>query len=87
MSSVPGGSFPSVIFSPAGPPGSGAEVGSCAAKELLRRLIREEDCTKPLSDQKLCTLLTEQGCPISRRTVAKYREELNIPSASGRKRP
>ena len=66
---------------------SGAEVGSCAAKELLRRLIREEDSTKPLSDQKLCTLLTEQGCPISRRTVAKYREELNIPSASGRKRP
>ena len=45
------------------------------------------DSTKPLSDQKLCTLLTEQGCPISRRTVAKYREELNIPSASGRKRP
>ena len=66
---------------------SGAEVGSCAAKELLRRLIREEDSTKPLSDQKLCTLLTEQGCPISRRTVAKYREDLNIPSASGRKRP
>lgn len=66
---------------------SGAEVGSCAAKELLRRLIREEDSTKPLSDQKLCTLLTERGCPISRRTVAKYREELNIPSASGRKRP
>ena len=87
MSSVPGGLSPPSFSLRRAAGESGAEVGSCAAKELLRRLIREEDSTKPLSDQKLCTLLTEQGCPISRRTVAKYREELNIPSASGRKRP
>ena len=54
-------------------------------KDLLSRLVEEEDKGKPLSDQKLCQLLEEQGCAISRRTVAKYRDELGIPSASGRK--
>ena len=54
-------------------------------KDLLSRLVEEEDKGKPLSDQKLCQLLEEQGCAISRRTVAKYRDELAIPSASGRK--
>ena len=56
------------------------------AKALLRRLIAEEDPCAPLSDQKLCGRLAEEGCPISRRTVAKYREELGIPSTTGRKR-
>ena len=53
------------------------------AKQLLRQLVEEE--TKPLSDQKLSEELTRRGCAISRRTVAKYREELGIPAASGRK--
>ena len=55
-----------------------------AAKILLKRLVEEED--KPLSDQKLCEEMARRGCILSRRTVAKYREELNIPNASGRKK-
>ena len=47
--------------------------------------MEREDKEHPMSDQKLCEAMAELGCPISRRTVAKYREELNIPSASGRK--
>ena len=54
-------------------------------KGRLARLVEDEDKAHPLSDQKLCQLLMEEGCAISRRTVAKYRDELGIPSASGRK--
>ena len=64
---------------------AGGEVGGAGAKAMLRRLIDGEDKAHPLSDQKLCEELARQGCPISRRTVAKYRDELNIPGASGRK--
>lgn len=64
---------------------AGGEVGGTGARALLRRLIDGEDKAHPLSDQKLCEELARQGCPISRRTVAKYRDELNIPGASGRK--
>ena len=53
------------------------------AKALLRRLVTEE--RQPLSDQKLCEEMAQQGCPISRRTVAKYRDELGIPNALGRR--
>jgi len=60
-------------------------VGNAAARALLRRLIEEEDKAFPLSDQKLCQLMQERGCEISRRTVAKYREEMTIPSARQRK--
>lgn len=62
-----------------------SQVGGTAARALLRRLIDQEDKEKPLSDQKLCQSMAELGCPISRRTVAKYREELNIPGAAGRR--
>ena len=63
-----------------------SSMGAAAARELLRRLIEEEDKTCPLSDQKLCERMAQEGCPLSRRTVAKYRDELNIPGASGRRR-
>ena len=56
-----------------------------AAKALLRRLVDGEDKRRPLSDQKLSEQMEAQGCQISRRTVAKYREELNIPNTAGRK--
>lgn len=56
-----------------------------AAKALLKKLIAQEDKRKPFSDQKLCEQMADQGCVISRRTVAKYRDELNIPGMSGRK--
>lgn len=61
------------------------EVSADGAKALLKKLIREEDKEKPASDQKLCGLMAEQGYPLSRRTVAKYREELGIPAAAVRK--
>ena len=70
--------------------GAGASGGcDCsspdAAKALLKKLIAGEDRRKPLSDQKLCDMMNAQGCALSRRTVAKYRDELNIPSTTGRK--
>lgn len=64
---------------------AGGEVGGVAARVLLRQLVEGEDKNHPLSDQKLCEAMARSGCPVSRRTVAKYREDLNIPSASGRK--
>ena len=65
--------------------GAGEGVSGTAARKLLLRLIDGEDKAKPLSDQQLSEHMAREGCPISRRTVAKYREELGIPSASGRK--
>lgn len=55
------------------------------AKALLKALIEKEDKRAPLSDQKLCERMVEQGCAISRRTVAKYRDELGVPGAAARK--
>ena len=81
------GVFPlGYFFSRALPAGSGGDsVSAEQAKSAIKKLIAAEDKKKPLSDQKLCQLLTEQGIEISRRTVAKYRDELGISSTSGRK--
>jgi RNA polymerase sigma-54 factor len=65
--------------------GCGGSVSVEQAKTALKALIDGENKKKPLSDQKLCELLAGQGIEISRRTVAKYRDELGIPSTSGRK--
>lgn len=65
--------------------GAGEGVSGTAARKLVLRLIDGEDKGKPLSDQQLSERMAREGCPISRRTVAQYREELGIPSASGRK--
>lgn len=54
-------------------------------KETIKEVIDNEDKKKPLSDQKITNLLKDKGIEISRRTVAKYRSELNITDASGRK--
>lgn len=62
------------------------ETSSDAAKAHLKELIEQEDKRKPLSDQKLCEHMVAQGFTLARRTVAKYRDELGIPGASGRKR-
>ena len=55
-------------------------------KKVLEEVIKEEDKAKPLSDQAISEILKEKGMAISRRTVAKYREELGIKSSSKRKR-
>ena len=64
---------------------SGEEVSNKKVKALLDRIIGEEDKQKPLSDQKLAALLAKEGYSIARRTVTKYREQLNIPVARLRK--
>ncbi|SKA11942.1 RNA polymerase sigma-54 factor [Carboxydocella sporoproducens DSM 16521] len=66
--------------------GGGQEVSSRSVKLLLKELISNEDPKQPLSDQKLAELLGQKGIQISRRTVAKYRDELGIPAAARRKR-
>lgn len=65
---------------------SGEDVTTEAIKRRLAALINEENKQKPLSDQKLADLLKAEEVEISRRTVAKYREALNIPGSSKRKR-
>lgn len=57
-----------------------------AVKQALLRLLAEEDPGHPLSDQHLCRLLAENNMEVARRTVAKYRMELGIPSSAARKR-
>lgn len=57
-----------------------------AVKQRLLALVQNEDPRRPLSDQRLCELLAEDGVQVARRTVAKYRMELRLPSSSGRRR-
>ncbi len=64
---------------------SGEEVSTREVKKILKDLIEEENKRKPLSDQKLTDTLVGKGYNIARRTVAKYREQLNIPVARLRK--
>jgi RNA polymerase sigma-54 factor len=64
---------------------SGEEVSSREVKQIIRDLISSEEKNKPYSDDKLEDLLNEKGYNIARRTVAKYREQLNIPVARLRK--
>jgi RNA polymerase sigma-54 factor len=64
---------------------SGEEVSTREVKKILSNFIEEESKKKPLSDERLTELLQEKGYNIARRTVAKYREQLNIPVARLRK--
>ena len=64
---------------------SGEEVSTREVKKILQDAIDDEDKRKPLTDEKLSQLLNDKGYNIARRTVAKYREQLNIPVARLRK--
>lgn len=64
---------------------SGEEVSAKSAKIRIKEIIEKEDPKKPLSDQKIADILKEDGLLIARRTVAKYREQLNILPARHRK--
>lgn len=64
---------------------SGEEVSSREVKQIIKDIIESEDKDRPFSDDKLETILNEKGYNIARRTVAKYREQLNIPVARLRK--
>lgn len=64
---------------------SGGECSSTAIRALIKKLIAAENTVKPLSDNKIAEVLADQGIKVARRTIAKYRESLNIPSSSQRK--
>ena len=80
------GTFPfSAFFSKGVMQDGERQISVDAIKEAIRMLIESEDKRKPYSDQKLEELLKERKILISRRAIAKYREELGIPSTRGRK--
>ncbi len=65
---------------------SGGECSATAIRALIKKLVAAEDPRKPLSDSKIAQELEQQGINVARRTIAKYRESLVIPSSSERKR-
>jgi RNA polymerase sigma-54 factor len=64
---------------------TGGAASSTAIRALIRQLVDAEDSKKPLSDAKIAEVLGQQGIVVARRTIAKYRESLNIPPVSLRK--
>lgn len=64
----------------------GADTPLLVLKRKVRKLIEEEDPRKPLTDDQLAAMLQKQGIQLTRRTVAKYREDLNIPSTHQRRK-
>ncbi|MDD3875206.1 MAG: RNA polymerase factor sigma-54 [Bacteroidales bacterium] len=64
---------------------SGEEVSTIEVKNILKECVSNENKKRPMTDDKLCSILKEKGYNIARRTVAKYREQLDIPVARMRK--
>ncbi|MGB5450757.1 MAG: RNA polymerase factor sigma-54 [Sedimenticolaceae bacterium] len=65
---------------------SGGEASATAIRALIKKLIGAEKPNKPLSDNKIAAILSDQGINVARRTVAKYRESMAIPPSNERKR-
>jgi len=65
---------------------AGGECSATAIRALIKKLIAAEKPNKPLSDNKIATILSEQGIEVARRTVAKYRESMGLPPSNERKR-
>jgi RNA polymerase sigma-54 factor len=59
----------------------GTEISTREIKQKLREVIEQEDKTNPVTDDQLVEIMHESGYPIARRTVAKYREQMEIPVA------
>ncbi|MFV0541029.1 MAG: RNA polymerase factor sigma-54 [Aestuariibaculum sp.] len=74
------------FFSEAMKNDQGEDVSTREIKKILETVIEEEDKRKPLTDEHLASILKEKGYPIARRTVAKYREQMDIPVARLRKK-
>jgi RNA polymerase sigma-54 factor len=74
------------FFTPGFETDGGGALSNTSVKEQIAKLIEREDALKPLSDQEIVAILKEQGIPIARRTVAKYRNELNILPSNLRKK-
>jgi RNA polymerase sigma-54 factor len=66
--------------------GDGSGTSSTAIRAKIRKLVREEDPANPLSDSRLAEILSGEGIPVARRTVAKYRDILGIPPSNERKK-
>jgi RNA polymerase sigma-54 factor len=64
----------------------GGECSATAIRAIIKKLIAAENQNKPLSDNKIAALLDDQGINVARRTIAKYREAMNIPPSNERKR-
>lgn len=83
----PRGVFEIKYFFSAGVSGSHGEgISSNSIKEFIKEIVDNEDTKSPYSDQDMVSMLKEKGISISRRTVAKYRDEMNILSSSKRRR-
>lgn len=65
---------------------TGGECSATAIRAIIKKLVAAEKPAKPLSDSKIATILSDQGINVARRTVAKYREAINIPPSNERKR-
>jgi len=74
------------FFSEAMKNDQGEDVSTLEIKKILQNVIEDEDKQKPLPDDQLAEILLEKGYPIARRTIAKYREQLDIPVARMRKK-
>ncbi len=86
---TPQGIFPMKFFFTTGfslGSAGGAEVSSLTVKDVIQKMIKEEDVSAPYKDQQIVDALKAKGIDIARRTVAKYREELRIPPTSVRRR-
>lgn len=84
---TPHGVFGMHSFFTSGIQGAGGEdISASRVKQEIKELIAAEDQSQPLSDQALCDTLNSKGIMLSRRTIAKYREELGIAASSKRKR-
>ncbi len=83
---TPRGVFELKYFFNTGLSGSNGDVSALKVKSIIKGMIDEENPKKPLSDQLISDALKSRGMIVSRRTVAKYRDELNIPSSSMRRR-
>jgi RNA polymerase sigma-54 factor len=76
---TPQGVFEMKYFFTSGlPTATGVDISNTSVKDMIAEMIRKEDSTNPLSDEQIVRLLKEKGIAIARRTVAKYRSELNI---------
>ena len=64
----------------------GSGTSSTAIRAKIRKLVKEEDAESPLSDGRIAELLSAEGIPVARRTVAKYREAMGIPPSNERRR-
>ena len=74
------------FFTPGYQTSSGESMSNTSVKEAILDLVKSEDGAAPLSDKEIVEILSKRGIPIARRTVAKYRTELNILPSNMRRR-